>query len=134
LAALPNVHFLGQFPFSKLPALTKGMDVCLLPYVADERAYFHSPLKLYEYLAAGKPVVSLSHPEAEELAETVYLANNATTFIATVSQALSENNPARQAARMAIAQQHDWDKRVDTMEAHIQRLLQEKQIKNEATD
>ena len=126
LAALPNVHFLGQFPFAELPSLVKGMDVCLLPYVADERAYFRSPLKLYEYLAAGKPVVSMVHPEAAEMAEVVYLAIDAAGFITAVSQALAQNNPARQAARMAAARQHDWDIRVDEMEKRIGQALQEK--------
>lgn len=132
LAALSNVHFLGEFPFAELPALVKGMDVCLLPYVADERAYFRSPLKLYEYLAAGKPVVAAAHPEAAELAEVVYLVEDGSGWDTAVSQALSENNPVRQAARMATARQHDWDVRVAEMEKQIRQLLSEKGLNDKA--
>jgi glycosyltransferase involved in cell wall biosynthesis len=134
LAALPNVYFPGQFPFAALPELVKGMDICLLPYVDDERAYFRSPLKLYEYLAAGKPVAALVHPEAAELAEVVYLAANGAELVTAVSQALADDSPARQAARMAAARQHDWAKRVDEMEKHMRRALQEKGFDDPAAD
>ncbi len=123
LAALSNVHFLGQFPYADLPALVKGMDVCLLPYVADERAYFRSPLKLYEYLAAGKPIVATRHPAAEEFSELIYLAESPDDFILAVTRALSENNLTRQQARLAEAQVHSWDNRVDEMEQILRQTL-----------
>jgi glycosyltransferase involved in cell wall biosynthesis len=126
LAALSNVHFLGQFPFAELPALVKGLAVCLVPYVADERAYFRSPLKLYEYLAAGKPVAATAHPEAEEFGELIYLAESPADYVLAVTRALSEDNAARQQARLAAARQHDWDGRVTEMEKHIRQALREK--------
>jgi len=119
LRALPNVHFLGKYPFADVPALVKGLDVCLLPYVGDERARYRSPLKLYEYLAAGLPVVSTDHPEAQELGDVVYLASTPEVFLERVAQALAEDSPARQRQRGAVAQRHSWDSRVDEMERLI---------------
>ncbi len=116
LRALPNVHFLGKYPFAEMPALVKGMDVCLLPYVGDERARYRSPLKLYEYLAAGKPVVSTDHPEARELGDVIYLASTPETYLERVAQALAQDGQERQRQRVSIAQQHSWDSRVDEME------------------
>jgi len=116
LRALSNVHFLGRHPFPDMPALVKGMDVCLLPYADDERARYRSPLKLYEYLAAGKPVVSTDHPEARELAEVIDIAATPEAFIASVERALAEDRPAEQRRRVAAAQPHSWDRRVDEME------------------
>jgi hypothetical protein len=72
LRSLPNCHLVGNLPYAELPALLKGLDVCLLPYVEDERAFYRSPLKLYEYLAAGRPVVATRHPEAVEQADWVF--------------------------------------------------------------
>jgi glycosyltransferase involved in cell wall biosynthesis len=123
LNALPNVHFLGKRPFAEMPALLKGMDVCLLPYVADERGYFRSPLKLYEYLAAGKPVVSTPHPEAAELAAVVYQAASPAAFVQAVAQALSDDNGEMQHQRQLVAQQHSWDRRVDEMEQVMQVVM-----------
>lgn len=124
LRALPNVHFLGKHPFSEMPALVKGMDVCLLPYVNDERGHYRSPLKLYEYLAAGKPVVSIDHPEARELEDVVYLASTPQTFAECVTQALTEDDQERRQRRQAAAQQHSWDHRVDEMERIMREHLE----------
>ena len=124
LQALPNVHFLGKYPFAEVPALVKGMDVCLLPYVDDERARYRSPLKLYEYLAAGKPVVSTDHPEAQELGDVVYLASTPETCLERVAQALAQDSQERQRQRVSVARRHSWDRRVDEMECLIHRYLE----------
>jgi glycosyltransferase involved in cell wall biosynthesis len=116
LQAMPNVHLLGHRPFAELPSLVKGLDLCLLPYVSDERGQFRSPLKLYEYLAAGKPIVSIDHPEASEFGDLVYLAPTPEAFVAQIDRALAEDSPERRRQRLAIAGQHDWDRRVDEME------------------
>ena len=124
LQALPNVHFLGKYPFAEVPALVKGMDVCLLPYVDDERARYRSPLKLYEYLAAGKPVVSTDHPEAQELGDVIHLASTPETYLERVAQALAQDSQERQRQRVAVARRHSWDRRVDEMERLIHRYLE----------
>jgi glycosyltransferase involved in cell wall biosynthesis len=126
LRALPNVHFLGQYPFAEIPALVKGMDICLLPYVDDERAHYRSPLKLYEYLAAGKPVVSTDHPEAQELGDVVYMTSAVETFLERVAQALAQDSPERRQQRVTVAQQHSWDRRVDQMEHIVIAQLEKK--------
>jgi glycosyltransferase involved in cell wall biosynthesis len=119
LQTLPNVYFLGKFPYAEMPALVKGMDVCLLPYVTTEHAYFRSPLKLYEYLAAGKPVVSTPNPEAQELGAAIYLADDRAAFVAAVAQALATNTAQKQQKRLQIAYHHSWHNRVSNMLALI---------------
>jgi glycosyltransferase involved in cell wall biosynthesis len=124
LRALPNVYLLGKYPFAEIPALVKGMDVCLLPYTDDERGRYRSPLKLYEYLAAGKPVVTTDHPEARELGSVVYLAPTPQIFVERVAQALAQDSQERQRQRIAFAQVHSWDRRVDEMERIIYEILE----------
>ncbi len=119
LRALPNVHFLGKFPFAEVPAIVKGMDVCLLPYVAGADAYYRSPLKLYEYLAAGKPVVATSNPEVVELRDWVYLGDEREAWVTAVAHALGEDTRAQRQARSAFAQTHSWSRRVDEMLQHL---------------
>lgn len=115
LRALPNIHFLGKFPFAEMPAIVKGIDVCLLPYAASEHAYFRSPLKLYEYLAAGKPVVATSNPEVVELRDWVYLGDEREAWVTAVAHALGEDTRAQQQSRSVFAHNHSWSRRVDDM-------------------
>ncbi|MEW5871402.1 MAG: glycosyltransferase [Chloroflexota bacterium] len=121
LQTFPNVYFLGKFPPEQIPAVLKGMDACLIPYVNDERGYYRSPLKLYEYLAAGKPVASTPQPEVQEFAEQVpaeyiYLADTPAAFADGVAQALAQDNPDRARQRAQIAVQHSWERRVDQIQ------------------
>lgn len=116
LEQLPNVHFAGRFPFADIPSLLKGVDVCLLPYADTEYARFRSPLKLYEYLAAGKPIVSTDHPEVRDFAEWVKIAATPTEFAAAIEQAYHHDTTEMHEERARAAQQHSWDRRVDLME------------------
>jgi glycosyltransferase involved in cell wall biosynthesis len=115
----PNVNWLGKRPFVDMPSLVAGMDVCMLPYVDSELGWYRSPLKLYEYLAAGKPVVSTEHPEAREFADVVEIASGAAAYAAALARAAQEDSPERARKRAAIAGQHSWDRRVDDMERAI---------------
>ncbi|RLC83947.1 MAG: hypothetical protein DRI37_09650 [Chloroflexi bacterium] len=116
LRAQPNVHLLGRFPFAEVPALVKGMDVCLLPYADTEFARYRSPLKLYEYLAAGKPIVSTDHPEVREFVQWLEIASTPEDFAAAMLQVREEDSPEKQRRRTKLSQQHSWDCRVDKME------------------
>lgn len=120
-----NVHFLGRFPFAEVPALVKGMDVCLLPYADTEFAHYRSPLKLYEYLAAGKPVVSTDHPEVREFSAWVEIASTPEDFAAAVVRVREEDSLQKRRRRAKLGRQHSWDHRVDEMEqiviAHLEK-------------
>jgi hypothetical protein len=102
------------------------MDVFLLPYARDEHARYRSPLKLYEYLAAGRPIVSTTHPEVQEMRDVVCLAKTPEAFAAGMLSALAEDSPAQQERRLAVARQNSWDLRVDEMEGHLHRHLRDR--------
>jgi hypothetical protein len=123
LLALPNTYFLGKRPFSEVPHLLQGMDVCLLPYLQGEKGYFRSPLKLYEYLAAGKAVVSSDQPEAREFAPEVGVASTKREFLALLDRAVSEEDEGAALRRIGLAQQHSWDRRVERMEGLVHQAL-----------
>ncbi|MBN1977597.1 MAG: glycosyltransferase [Anaerolineae bacterium] len=124
LKAHSNVHFLGERSFSTLPALANGLDVLLLPYVHNELTDFISPIKLYEYLAVGKPIVSVNLPEIEPVREWVSTADTPSAFVQAIVQALSTDKPALRQARQNAAWQHTWDLRARTMWQIIQQTLE----------
>ncbi len=126
LRALPNVHFAGAAPPEQVPALMAGCDVGLIPYKLNEQTRHVNPLKVYEYLAAGKPVVGTPLPELRQFQPLARLAGDVEGFIAGVEAALAEgHSPQAVAARQAVAAANTWDVRVDRMLALIGEALGE---------
>src|SRR5262245_62057946 len=81
LVALPNVRMIGEVPYRELPAYLHGLDVCLLPYRVCEYALASDPLKLWEYMSAGKPIVAVRLPEIERLHELITLTSTRAEFV-----------------------------------------------------
>ena len=126
LKALPNVHFLGLLPVEEVPHFIVSCGVCLIPYRVNDETRAISSLKLYEYLAAGKPVVSARVPAAEEHAALVRMADGTVeSWVEQIEAALAERDDLTQvAARQAVAGENTWEERVERIEsllADIQR-------------
>jgi glycosyltransferase involved in cell wall biosynthesis len=118
---LPNVHLLGRKPHSDVPAYVKAMDCCLNPYISGQLADHVSPLKLYEYLAAGKPVVSTEMPEAHKFGDMVRVAGSYEGVLAACESALASLPESRETIqrRLDVAAEHSWEKRF----AALQKVL-----------
>jgi glycosyltransferase involved in cell wall biosynthesis len=119
LPCRPNIHWLGQQPYSGLPALVKGFDVCLMPFALNDATRYINPTKTLEYLAAGKPVVST--PIADVLrnfGEVVRVARSHEEFATHVRQALTPD-PQRVSAGLERANAATWDSTVARMRGHV---------------
>ncbi len=110
LKGLPNVILTGRVPYEEVPQYVRAFDVCVNPYILDEVAEHCSPLKLYEYVATGKPVVSVDMPEAHKFEGLIRIARDADDFIAQVEQAVAGDDGLA-ARRMAEALRHTWRSR-----------------------
>ena len=111
VASLPNVRFYGERPYQELPALLSEFDVAIIPFKLVELIRCTNPVKLYEYMAAGKPVVAAAIPEVIEATDLVYIADDATSFAERIEQALAEDSPTTRARRQAWAREHTWASR-----------------------
>jgi len=120
---LANVHLLGEQPYQVLPTYLHAFDVCIIPFKLTPLTEATNPVKFYEYLCAGKPVVSTPLPELVpyEAEGLVYLAQAPKEFVEKIEQALRENTPERIAARQDFAKQNTWEKRF----AHLQGVIRE---------
>jgi glycosyltransferase involved in cell wall biosynthesis len=127
LQTLPNIHILGPRLFADLPALLNGMDALLIPYLHNELTEYISPIKLYEYLAVGKPIITIDLPGVRPLHEWVSLAKNQLGFIQAVELAIAEDDPQRYTARRKAALEHSWEARVELMWDVISAALMEGQ-------
>lgn len=117
LRGIPNVHLLGPRPYRSLPDYLRGFDICLNPFRINELTVGVNPIKLYEYLAAGKEVVSTDLPEVRAFADVVHVAADAGTFVTMVGEILAGRRGHPLAAKLAVAQAHSWEERLARIDA-----------------
>ncbi|MDI7276181.1 MAG: glycosyltransferase [Anaerolineae bacterium] len=110
LARYSNLSLLGYRPKESLPGYLKGFDVCICPFRPGELASAADPLKVYEYLAAGKPVVVSGLPAMRRLAGLLYIAEEPGTYVEQVEKALGEHDEERVRQRLAFAEGRSWDR------------------------
>lgn len=123
LSALPNVRMTGEVPYSDAPAWVQSFDVCTIPFLINALTLATNPVKAYEYLAAGKPVVATPMPEVMEMDGMVAVVDGAAAFIEALRRALDDCADAQACARRrAWAQAHDWTARGEALEGVIRGL------------
>jgi glycosyltransferase involved in cell wall biosynthesis len=118
LRRFPNVHFLGVKPYADLPAYLSQFDVCLLPFKIDALTSSVNPIKLYEYLAAGKPVVSTPLREVLPFRGLVRIADRK-SFPRAVESALDQSDESMTQERQELAMCNTWDQRIEQILAAI---------------
>jgi glycosyltransferase involved in cell wall biosynthesis len=134
LAGRPNVTWLGLVPYEELPQVISVFDVGLIPYVDNAYTRNVFPLKLFEYLAAGKPVVATGLPELAGLEPDVRLARSIEDVEAAVADALEQRNEPDVERRQAIAARNTWGTRTERLLSLIvKELVAERGERNQAT-
>ncbi|HVP36424.1 MAG TPA: glycosyltransferase [Terriglobales bacterium] len=107
-----NVHFLGPKDYKDLPQYLQGFDVCIIPYKLTEVTINARPLKLFEYLASGKPVVSTPLPSVLPYMEVVKIGSNNEEFIRQIEKSLQEKGESLKKNRIDLARENSWEKLV----------------------
>jgi glycosyltransferase involved in cell wall biosynthesis len=114
----PNLHLLGLRPYDELPAVLRGADAALIPYALNELTASIFPMKVYEYLAAGLPVVATPLPSLQGV-EGVVMAADADSTAARLEELLADDTQEARAERSKLASGHSWDARVDEIAAAL---------------
>ena len=103
--------------------VVKTMDVALIPFRRDQVTYHADPIKAYEYLAAGLPVVGTAMPALRRLEHVIRLAQTTDEFVEQIEGALAETcgqiGADRRAERRAEAARHSWSSRFERIEELI---------------
>src|SRR4029077_5460250 len=109
----PNIHYLGAKPYATLPAYGSAFDVAIIPYRLTQQVFCANPIKLREYLAMGKPVVSVSTPEIDKFADVVAIAHTREEYLAKLDSVLSRvNSPEDIRRRQKRVAAEGWDARL----------------------
>ena len=112
-----NVHFLGPKRPDEIPSYINSFDACLLPYVKGEvSTYYAAPLKFYEYLAAGKCVVSTVGPKEYDR-DVVINCTSPQEVLAAITDVLSKDSAELVRKRKEIAKRNSWSERVCQIDA-----------------
>jgi glycosyltransferase involved in cell wall biosynthesis len=126
LRDLPNVVFAGPQPYAELPRWAKAFDVAIIPYRPTRQVLNSNPLKLREYLATGKPVVSFSAPEIDKFADVVRIARSPAQFLKHIEDALASDTDADRSRRLAAVAGMSWDARIDDVVRTVETTLSRK--------
>jgi teichuronic acid biosynthesis glycosyltransferase TuaH len=117
-----RVIFQAPVSYRELPAYMRAFDVCITPHRVTPFTESLNPIKLWEYLAAGKPMVATPVAGFRDFPHLVHLAGDASTFLEALETALQEDS-ARGAQRQAEAQRHSWQSRLDAIESVIEQCF-----------
>ena len=115
LEGLPNIHFIGEVKHDLVPGLLREADVAIIPYVQDVRTHDSSPMKLYEYLAAGLPVVSTRLKEVMASEAPVLYGRSAEEFARAIDHALTGGKGRQEF--LDFARGNTWEQRLSTIES-----------------
>jgi len=118
LAARPNVHLLGARAQAALPDVLRGAAVGLIPYRRSRLTESIFPMKVYEYLAAGLPVVATGVPALANH-EGVTLVDGVDDTVAAIERAVRADSVQRRRARSQAVRKHSWEARLDEIAAAL---------------
>ncbi len=119
LEALPNVYLLGQKPGNEVASYIVGFDIGLLPYTINLETRHISPIKMYEYWAAGKPVVSTAIPAAQRHEFAVNVADSHDEFRYMIDRLLDTPSEDDAEDLVTLAAKNSWQSRVDVIAAEL---------------
>ncbi len=113
LPSRPNIHWIGQRSYESLPAYGKQFDAAIIPFQLTPVILHANPLKLREYLAMGKPIVSVRTPEIEKYADVVKICDSREGFLAGLDTVLARPDGVEEVARrMERVRPEGWDARL----------------------
>ena len=120
LLQCPRVHYHRAIDYLDLPALGSKADVLIMPYLRNDVTHYMQPVKLTEYMATGKPVVSSSIPAAVAWDDCISVADSKEEFVALVMQLIQEGLPVSQTRARSRLESEGWPEKASRFLSLIQ--------------
>jgi glycosyltransferase involved in cell wall biosynthesis len=117
--AYSNIHFLGRRAYTEIPAYLAAMDVTIIPHRIDDFINSTNPMKMYDYLAAGKPVVTTPGAGTEDFSEVLSIQESAEAFSKAIERELVQDSQDKQQKRKQTVEAHQWSERVNRMMKYL---------------
>ncbi|GKU27268.1 glycosyl transferase [Clostridium folliculivorans] len=111
ISNISNIKILGTKPYDMVPSLIDSFDITIMPFVLNDVVKSVNPVKVYEYLALGKPVITTDYSETKKFGDLIYTYNSEKEFEDSMLQAFKENEEFK-LKRIAFAKNNSWSSRV----------------------
>jgi len=121
LERLPNVYLLGNQKYELIPSFLSGFDACTIPFLLNQVTKATDPVKIYEYLSQGKPVIATDMAELAQCGDMIYIGRDGEDFARKVDAALAETDIVLRARRIEFARLNTWARRVAAIDARVRR-------------
>lgn len=123
LGGVPNIEFTGEMAYLDLPRYLHGFDVCIMPFKVLPLTLATNPVKIYEFLSAGRPVVAIDLPEMSQFAGLISVAKDTDSFLAALQTALAKPSTAAEIdARQGFAREQTWLHRGQALIDAVERI------------
>lgn len=113
LTKMANVHLMGPRGYATLPGYLKGLDACMIPFNINRITRSVFPMKFFEYLSPGKPIVATELPALSEYSDVCLFASGKAQFVERLGEALAESDEDLRKRRMELAEKHSWQKQLE---------------------
>jgi glycosyltransferase involved in cell wall biosynthesis len=115
ITPFPNIYFLGPKDYERLPHYLKAFDVATIPFVISHLTDYCNPIKVKEYLAAGRPVVSVDLLQVREFSQIIDIAHNYLEFEQLLQANLAQDSPEKMCRRIDAVRNETWDQRAEAI-------------------
>jgi GT2 family glycosyltransferase/glycosyltransferase involved in cell wall biosynthesis len=123
IKSLANVKLLGEIPYADLPQFLHAFDVAIIPFKQMPLTQATNPVKLFEYLSAGKPTVATDLSELHAYQDYIYLASTPQEWVDAIEACLAEDFPQLVQKRTDFARQNTWQRRFEQLEPRLVSLF-----------
>jgi len=120
---LKNVYLLGPKPYSVIPNYLKGFDVATIPFIIHDVTLRASPVKFYEYLASGTPIVATQLPDLDRFDHLVTLFSTPDKYLESLEYAITDKSKENLTNRIREADKHSWIFRFEKVDELIDEAM-----------
>ena len=130
LVKVENIHYLGIIPYSRLPSFAIWFDVCLLPFKINKISQSTNPIKMFEFMALGKPIVSTNMNEAKKY-KSILIAKDHDEFLKKINEALDLRNDKKYLSLLdKEARDNTWEGRFNKLNNLLEDFISKKNWKS----
>jgi glycosyltransferase involved in cell wall biosynthesis len=123
LKNIKNIYFTGPVPYAEIPQLVSSWEICMLPYVRNDLTDAINPLKIKEYIATGKPIISTDLPEVQQLQKWVHIGTDDNSWVSIIEQILNNEISKKTTGRRDFVLSQSWEEKAKYLLATIDKTF-----------